>query len=958
MHSRLRFEPLDDRITPTTLLSGFTEQVIVTGLDSPTTMTVAPDGRIFVALQNGAVRIIQDGNLLPTPFIEIATPGGGEGGLVGFALDPDFLNNNFVYAYYLVPSVNGSAEYNRVSRFTANGNIVQPGSERVLLNLDPIVAPAGSYTHNGGAMHFGTDGRLYIATGDNVDPTSSQRLDSTRGKILRINSDGTIPHDNPTTFQGVPGTTSGIHRSIYAIGFRNPFTFAVQPGTGRIFVNDVGQDSFEEINALEPGRNYGWPQTEGATNNPNFTGPIYVYAHGFSEDTGLAITGGVFYNAAQSNFPSQFIGDYFFADFVNNYIKTYDVATGQVAMFAKNLTRGGVVDLDVAPNGDLYYLARGQDNSDGGIYRIRHSSAPAISQQPGGRRLAVGESVTLSVIANGAGPLRYQWTRNGFDIAGATGPTLTITARAADDQATYRVVVQNDFGVIVSNGAVLTVTSTRPPIATIDATPERFTAGETITVTGSGFDPETGTLPGTAMTWTVDYHTGDAVRPFVTATPGNSLTFTIPTLTPYTLSDVFYRITLTVTDPSGYQASLTRDIRPRTAIIGIGASAPNVSVLLDGQPVGQVHFFTGVAGIERRLTVPASTTVDGVEWPFMGWFDGETSPTRTISTPTEATTFFAIYRQPQATAPGIAVGAGSGGGPLVRTFTAQGKLGSERFAFNPNLRGGVSVAIADFTGDGVPDLAAGSGSGDAPNVSIFDGSTGLEIQSLTVFESHFFGGVSVNAADFDGDGKAELIVTPGFGGGPRVRGLNPGTGATVFDFFGIADIAFRGGARAAAGDLDGDGVPDLAVAAGDGGGPRVAAWNGNALLHGRQVQVFDDFFAFDPSLRGGAHLTIADVTGDGRDDLVLGAGSGGGPLIVVYSVNSPPEEAARFFAGDVQDRGGVRIVARDLDGDGRAEIITAPLTRGSAIKVFESNGTQIDEWDVFESTIPGGIFVG
>ena len=212
---------LEDRTTPSTLPAGFTEQVLVTGIHSPTSMSVAADGRVFIASQNGEVHILQNGNLLPGVFMDIDTPGGGEGGLVGLTLDPNFLTNGYIYAYYLVGSVDGSAEFNRVSRFTANGNIVQPGSEKILINLDPIVAPAGSYTHNGGAMHFGADGRLYIATGDNVDPPSAQRLDSLRGKVLRINSDGTIPSDNPVSFNGVSGTTTGKYRAIYAMGLRN-----------------------------------------------------------------------------------------------------------------------------------------------------------------------------------------------------------------------------------------------------------------------------------------------------------------------------------------------------------------------------------------------------------------------------------------------------------------------------------------------------------------------------------------------------------------------------------------------------------------------------------------------------------------------------------------------------------------------------------------------------------------
>src|SRR5437762_4925971 len=116
---KLITEPLEDRLTPSTLPTGFTEQMIATGINNPTTMTMADDGRIFVAQQNGDIRIIQGGSLLPTPLVHINTLANGENGLVGLTLDPNFLTNGFFYAYYLVGSVDGTPDFNRVSRFTA-----------------------------------------------------------------------------------------------------------------------------------------------------------------------------------------------------------------------------------------------------------------------------------------------------------------------------------------------------------------------------------------------------------------------------------------------------------------------------------------------------------------------------------------------------------------------------------------------------------------------------------------------------------------------------------------------------------------------------------------------------------------------------------------------------------------------------------------------------------------------
>src|ERR1044072_2038674 len=219
-----------------TLPAGFTETA-VTGFLNPTAMEIAPDGRIFVCQQSGALRVIKNGVLLPTPFISLNVDPNGERGLLGIAFDPNFSNNNFLYLYYTVTS---TPRHNRVSRFTANGDVVVPGSEAVILELDNLTAATN---HNGGAIHFGPDGKLYIAVGENATPTNAQTLANRLGKMLRINSDGTMPADNPF-FK----TATGAHRAIWALGLHNPFTFAFHPGRGRMFINGVGQDAWEEIN--------------------------------------------------------------------------------------------------------------------------------------------------------------------------------------------------------------------------------------------------------------------------------------------------------------------------------------------------------------------------------------------------------------------------------------------------------------------------------------------------------------------------------------------------------------------------------------------------------------------------------------------------------------------------------------------------------------------------------------
>src|SRR4051812_15908518 len=230
-----------------TLPAGFMETQVAGGLNNPTAMAFAPDGRIFVCEQGGQLRVVKNNALLAAPFLTVTVDSAGERGLLGITFDPNFSTNGFVYIYYTATT---PAVHNRVSRFTASRDTAVPGSEVVLLELNNL---SGATNHNGGAIHFGPDGKLYIATGENANGANSQTLNNLLGKMLRINADGTIPHDNPFF-----STATGNNRAIWALGLRNPYTFAFQPGTGRMFINDVGQNLTEEINEGLAGSNYGW----------------------------------------------------------------------------------------------------------------------------------------------------------------------------------------------------------------------------------------------------------------------------------------------------------------------------------------------------------------------------------------------------------------------------------------------------------------------------------------------------------------------------------------------------------------------------------------------------------------------------------------------------------------------------------------------------------------------------
>ena len=345
-----------------TVPTGFTDAVFVSGLSSPTAMAFAPDGRLFICQQGGILRVVKNGALLAAPFVTLTVNSTGERGLLGVAFDPNFASNQYVYVYYTTST---SPVHNRISRFTASGDVAAAGSETAILDLDNL---SGATNHNGGAIHFGSDGKLYAAVGDNANSANAQVFTNLLGKMLRINADGTFPADNPFFNQ-----TSGNNRAIWALGLRNPFTFSFQPGASRMFINDVGQSMWEEINDGIAGSNYGWSICEGNCNPPNasYRDPIYAY---MNDGSTCAITGGAFYNPQFTQFPVAYIGDYFFADFCGGWIKKLDPTNGNtVTDFAAGIS--SPVDLKVSADGSLYYLARGA----GSVGRIRYPAGPTAA---------------------------------------------------------------------------------------------------------------------------------------------------------------------------------------------------------------------------------------------------------------------------------------------------------------------------------------------------------------------------------------------------------------------------------------------------------------------------------------------------------------------------------------------------------------------------------------------------
>ena len=662
-------------VTVTTSNPAFVNETVVPGGNDWTTLAFLPDGRMLIGALSEKIFVVPAGasQPLPTPFLQLNGTGLiDEQGLLDILPDQNFAQNGFYYVFYT--HVGSSTNNHRVSRFTASGNGTVAGSEVVLWE-DP-----GNAGHNlhGGSLAFGTDGKLYISTGVNETNADAQRLDLPRGKILRINKDGTIPADNPFVDGAGPNRDE-----IWALGLRNPFRMTIDPVTGKMYIADVGGAFVEELNVGARGANFGWPVCEGPCSDAGMTNPIFSYPH---NNRDAAIIAGPTYRGSQ--FPSEYQGSLFIGDYAQNTIRRVKFDTNgnlsQVMNFwpangALDTTAvGDPVKLVEGPDGALYYVDIGLSaGAPASIKRIRWtlgsqppvavaSATPTAGQAP--------LPVTFSSAGSGPAGISYSWTFGDGGTSTQANPTHTYTAPG---QYTARLTVSDGTNTAVSND--LTIRVGTPPVATIltPTTGALFRAGDAITYSGSATDAEDGQLPASAFSWTIlfhhDSHIHPAGGPFTNTTGG---TLQIPTSGHDYRGATNYEIILTVTDSTGLTASTSVTVLPDKVNLTYNSVPSGLNVSIDGVNHQTPFVYDDLKGFQHTIDAPNQAS-GGNAYTFASWSDGG-AQSHSIVVPTTDQSYTATFQAAPAPPSGLAAAYSfdAGSGASATDASGNGNTGS------------------------------------------------------------------------------------------------------------------------------------------------------------------------------------------------------------------------------------------------------------------------------------------
>jgi glucose/arabinose dehydrogenase len=678
---------------------GFRESVAVSGLDRPTVVRPAPDGRVFVAEQDGRILVLDHLGDPPRVFADLrgAVDSRWDRGLMGLALDPAFPAAPWVYVLYSRPPPPGSTVGGaRLSRLEDDGS-GHAVREQVLLDGGWCES---SLSHAAGALNFAADGSLYVAAGDGAGweapdygPDGDPCGDPPReGGALR-SQDALTPGD-PLGFDGAvlrvdPATGAGVgagdpnRARIAAYGFRNPFRTAVRPGTDELWIGDAGWNGWEEVDRLVPvgdPANFGWPCYEGAGREPEYdaldlglceglyargpdavAAPVWAYAHGRPAvpgdgcaPAGASVVSGLAFAPEGGPWPEPYGGGLFVADFSRGCIWALPRGPGgsPSAAAVRPFMAGaaGPVDLAFGRDGDLLYAAFAQ----GEIRRVHFGAgnrAPSsvISATPttGPAPLTVHLDGSGSLDPDADDPIRFAWDLDG-DGAYDDGSGPTAVRRYRTGTSTVGLRVTDSYG-HAATASVLVRALDTPPAAVI-AHPRpgiRWRMGERIAFRGRAADAQDGRLPDRALSWTAVLH------PCAKACPGRPLhawtgtgagAFVVRAGRPAS----WLELRLTARDSAGLATTRSVRLEPRTVRMVVASHPAGLRVAVDGH-VGRAPLVrTVVRGSPHTIRALAQRR-HGRRYEFRRWSDRGARAHRVVAARGE--TYVAAYRRAGAKRP-------------------------------------------------------------------------------------------------------------------------------------------------------------------------------------------------------------------------------------------------------------------------------------------------------------------
>ena len=659
----------------------------VAGLDGPTALAYAPDGRLFVAEKAGRVRVVgADGRLHPEPVIDISDHVNSywDRGLLGIAVDADFASNRSVYLLY-VHEANAldptGAKTSRLTRIgvTQDNELEEPDApETVVVGSvaqSPCPAPADTvdcipadgFSHAIGTVRADPDGTLWLGSGDatswrGADAQALRTYDehSMSGKIMHVDRQGRGVPDHPFC----PGERdlTKVCTKLYAKGFRNPFRFHLRPGAGPV-VGDVGWETREELDVTRPGRSYGWPCYEGTSRTSGYKAfarceaeyaagpaahepPAYEYAR---DAGGSTILAGPRYAGAR--YPAEYRGAWFFGDYSRGVIwrTTIDEQgnVGAVTQFATGFEGG--VDLERAPDGDLVYVSFGGDAGTGSVQRIVYGNrapVPVASANPaqGIAPLETTLSAEGTVDPDGEA-VSYEWDLESDGSVDATGPSVSHTYPAGAHTATLTV---RDARGLAARDTVQVLADESPPTATLIApAPGSFRYGRPIELKGAATDAQDGELGDAALHWRISLQHGQHTHVVEADRTGAEGTFTPPGDHD---ADSSVEVRLTARDSAGLEDTEAVTLSPETIGLRLESSPPGARLGYAGVDLTAPVRRTAAIGFHPTVSAPAALERDGRYFVFDHWSDGG-ERLHEIVIPDADLTLTAVYAPVPDTAP-------------------------------------------------------------------------------------------------------------------------------------------------------------------------------------------------------------------------------------------------------------------------------------------------------------------